>query len=667
MDENKENKTSFGEMEFKDKLIEVVYFGLSFFFVIYLMRYLFTGRGGPTLLAVTLLPIAYLIVLYSQLRSNDFYPSIPSKIRAGMVIVFTILGILSSIYMSINFDEIRIVRLGIWNMWDYIFATIPVIYTLEFAYRKYKPVFIIVAILLLYAAYGFLVPGLFFHPGLSWRRIVQTMSLEMSTGIYADLPQLGLTLIVSFIMVLGFLRGFGCIRSIMKWASKIAKISAHALPQSAVIGSFAVATISGSGPANAATTGAVTIPALKKAGFPAIHAASIETASSLGGQLMPPVMGITAFIMVEFLGVGYFDVVARGFGPAIIYFASVSLAVFLLTIRYQEEREYEEGSASLLEESKITMVDRANLFAFIAVITGLIILMGVFRMAAMVAAVRVLVALIIFLTVLFLASNYKELKGWRGIKKFLAPYFRSVDTLAELGADLTVLLALLGVLAGTLTVTGVPTKVGALLVEAAAFHVVLLFFVAFLFGYLLGMGLPPAPVYIMVALAVAPTMIRLGLERWSVHFFAFFIGVFGHLSPPTSLTAAVTAKVAGSDYTKTILKSLEYCLPLLVLMGAVFTRPDMVVELGMPQLRAVLLVLTGTLGLTLTLHGRYHKNKKVDWMLRAVLGVLAGIVIFHPNILLVYIMLIPVLLFIGYGLLLAFRGDLQDISEMRRS
>lgn len=648
-----------------ERIIELLYFGYSIFFVVYLLRYLFTGARGPTLLAVVLIPIAYVIVTLSQLKKSTFYPGLPDNMRYLLAFVFILLSTLSSIYMSSNFDQIRIVRLGIWNNQDYFFGTIPVILIFEYSFRKYLPIFIINTFLILYAVYGYLVPGMFYHPGLRWRRVIQTMSLEMSTGIYAQLPQLGLTLIISFIMVLGFLRGFGCIDSIMKWASKIGTKSIHALPQAAVLGSFAVATISGSGPANAATTGAVTIPALKQAGFPSVHSASIETASSLGGQIMPPVMGITAFIMVEFLGVSYFDVVARGFGPAIIYFVGVSLAVYLLTIQFEERSDFTAGEA-LLGDAKITMVDRTNLFAFTAVIIGLIILMGVYRMTAMVAAVRVLVGLVSFLSLIFILQNFRSFKGVEGVKTFFRPYLKSVDTLASLGADLAVLLSMLGVLAGSLTVTGIPTKVGSLLVQAADFHVSAVVLVAFLFGYLLGMGLPPSPVYIMVALAVAPTMIRLGLHRWSVHYFAFLIGVFGHLSPPTSLTAVVTSKIAESDYTQTIIKSLKYCLPLLILMPAVFTRPNLVVEVGALQFRAFLIVLLGTIGITFAVHSKYHVHKMYDRLLRSLLFILSGSVIFYPNLRVAYLLIIPTILLIGYGVILAHNGSLKHIAEVRR-
>jgi len=266
----------------------------------------------------------------------------------------------------------------------------------------------------------------------------------------------------------------------------------------------------------------------------------------------------------------------------------------------------------------------------------------------MVAAVRVFFGLLTFLILVFF---YRFLKNKRNmnLKDIIKPFRSSIDAFTNLGTDLVILLSLLGILSGALTITGVPTKVGSLLVEAASFNVIATIAIAFAFGYLLGMGLPPAPVYIMVALATAPTLINLGFNRWSVHFFAFFVGVSGHLSPPTSLTAAVTSKIAGSNYTRTILKSLELCLPLYILMPVVFTRPDLVVKVGFLQLHSFLLVLGGTLGIVFTIHCKYNSIKSVDILIRLALLLLSLIALFHPNIGLANLTILPIFILIIYG------------------
>ena len=128
------------------------------------------------------------------------------------------------------------------------------------------------------------------------------MSVETTTGVFSNLPQIALTVIGSFLLVLSVLNGYGCIDSLLRATKRVAVRSPHALPQSAVIGSMCVGTVSGSGAANAITIGSATIPAMIGAGMPRATAAAIESASSLGGQLMPPVMGVSAFLMAEFLG-----------------------------------------------------------------------------------------------------------------------------------------------------------------------------------------------------------------------------------------------------------------------------------------------------------------------------------------------------------------------------
>src|SRR4030067_353726 len=131
-----------------------------------------------------------------------------------------------------------------------------------------------------------------------------------------------------------------------------------------------VAPVSGSGAANAITIGSATIPAMVASGIPRVNAAAIETSASLGGQLMPPVMGISAFLMAEFLGKSYFEVVARGDAPALIYYAGVSVGVYLISVRYQK------GIVGI-PVAKTGLLDKFNLLVYAAVIAGLIYLMGV--------------------------------------------------------------------------------------------------------------------------------------------------------------------------------------------------------------------------------------------------------------------------------------------------
>ena len=114
---------------------------------------------------------------------------------------------------------------------------------------------------------------------------------------------------------------------------------------------------------------------------------------------------------------------------------------------------------------------------------------------------------------------------------------------------------------------------------------------SFIFGAIFGTGLPPAPTYILVAIVIAPPMIQVGVNPWVVHFFAFFLGVFGELTPPTSLVAAITAKIANASFYATLNRALQICISLFTLMAGVFVRPGLVVEPGWGQMAPALLIL----------------------------------------------------------------------------
>ena len=511
---------------------------------------------------------------------------------------------------------------------------------LEYSRKRHMPLFVLNIILIFYAVYGYVVPGMFHHAGLSWTRVVTAMSVETTTGVFSNLPQIALTVIGAFLLVLSVLSAFGCIESLLRATKRVAIRSPHALPQSAVIGSMCVGTVSGSGAANAITIGSATIPAMIGAGMPPATAAAIESASSLGGQLMPPVMGVAAFLMAEFLGKSYFDVVARGYVPALIYYATVAVSVYLLALRHRTRLV-----AGLYV--KLTWRDVVNLAAFVAVISGLVGMMAAWNLAPSFAALYVFVAVGGFLFVVHCVSLLWP--GW-SFAEFIKPLRRFLDSYIEMTADLTLLLATLAIMTGALVITGVPTKLGAILIEAAGVNLAAMVVLAFVFGAILGTGLPPAPTYILVAIVIAPPMIKVGVNPWVVHFFAFFLGVWGELTPPTSLVAAVTAKIANASFYTTLNRALQICVSLFTLMAGVFVHPELVVEPGVAQFAAAGLVLTATIGITFSLQARYADSVPGDIAIRLVLAALSLVVLLCPDDRIATAACVPVLLFIGYWL-----------------
>jgi TRAP-type uncharacterized transport system fused permease subunit len=284
--------------------------------------------------------------------------------------------------------------------------------------------------------------------------------------------------------------------------------------------------------------------------------------------------------------------------------------------------------------------------AFVVVVAGLVTLMATLHLAPMFAALYMFMAVSAGLIVAHVVvTSRTQGLSWRAV---IAPLGRTVDHFASMTSDLTLLLATLSIMTGAFVITGVPTKVGALMIDAAGVNLAAMAIMAFFFGALLGTGLPPAPTYIITALVIVPPMIKVGVNPWVVHFFCFFLAVWGELTPPTSVAAAVTAKIADAPFMQTLFRAIQVCVSLFVLMAGVFTRPELVLEPGWAQLGALLLILTATIGITFSIQARFSTVRVLDLALRVILAACALVVLLHPDRTLAAAAGVAVGLFVAY-------------------
>jgi TRAP transporter 4TM/12TM fusion protein len=631
--------------------LDVIYYTSAIVFSLYLFYYYWTSAGGPMVLAMTLIPIIYVLFTLQAVRHNDFYPKLPLSLNYVIALAYCLFSLYCAYYMNTNYMSLGEERNGAYNLQDIVVGGLMTLLIIEYARKRHVPLFVLNIILILYAVYGYMVPGMFYHAGLSWHRVIAASSVELATGIFARLPQLALTLIGSFLLVLSLLRGFGCVDSLLRATKRVAIHSHHAIPQSAVIGSMAIGTVSGSGSANSITVGSATIPAMIAAGLPPATAAAIENASSMGGQLMPPVMGIAAFLMAEFLGVDYFDVVARGWVPALIYYISVATSVYLLAIHYRTRMVIDRSAPQL------SWRDVINIGFFVATVGGLVGLMAALYLAPQFAALDMFCVVGVAMLVAHLVFLLQP--GQWSLAAFVKPLKGFLDSFIDMLTDLSLLLATLSIMAGTLVITGVPTKLGFLLVEAAGVNVAAMVGMGFLFGVILGTGLPPAPVYILVAIVIAPPFMQAGINPWVVHFFAFFVAVFGELTPPTSITAAITSKIANASFYVTLWRSVQICMSLFTLMVGIFIHPEVVIEPGLDQLGAAYLILVATVGLTFSVQAKYADSRLVDRCVRFVLAAVSIYILISFNDTLSTAMSFVVLATIGYWLVR--RRKVEDV------
>src|SRR5690606_21314520 len=291
--------------------------------------------------------------------------------RVNDIIVFFYLAICAYAFWHFwwEYEEIAIYRQGSYTTQDYIVGLLIFLLVMELSRLAHPTLFYINVFLVFYTLWGYLSPiDFFWHPGTSFYRVVTSSTVELSTGIYGIYGQLALTLIAAFLLLAAAARGFGAQSAMIAVMRRLAGRSRQMVPQTAVLGSLAVGTVSGSGSANAVVVGSITIPLMKRYGVPGTFAAAVETSASMGGLLMPPLMGVGAFLMSEFLGVPYWDVVARGFALAIAYYLALSFAVYLLCIRLLPADRVPVPTLKPYELVKTSI--------FFAAVVFLIILMG---------------------------------------------------------------------------------------------------------------------------------------------------------------------------------------------------------------------------------------------------------------------------------------------------
>jgi TRAP transporter 4TM/12TM fusion protein len=599
-------------------------FGFSLVLFVWLVRYFYTGYGGPSELACYLLPIALILQILFRYKEGKLYAFLPTWANHALVAAYVGICIYAFAYFWVDYEQIAIYRQGSYTTHDFVVGLLVFLLVMELSRLLHPILFWVNVVLIGYTLYGYLSPiDFFWHPGTSFYRVVTSSTVELATGVYGLYAQLALTLIAAFLLLAAAAQGFGAQAAMVTVMRRLAGRSRHTIPQTAVLASVSVGLVSGSGSANAAVVGSFTIPLMMRYGIPGAFAAAVETAASMGGLVMPPIMAVAGFLMAEFMGVPYWDVVQRGFAVAFVYFATLSLSVYLLSVRLL--------SPAAIAAPAVLPYEAIKTAIFFAAVGFLIVHMGWLGTGALRAALYTGIFMFVLLTIAFLVFRH-GLKDPAVVGESLWSNARSaIETHAEMTSYLTLLLATLGIMIGLFTVTGFINRMGGMLLQLGDWNVIALILLAWVFGWLVGAGLPPTATYIILAVITVDPMRKLGIEPWVAHFFAFLMAVWGELSPPTSLTAAVASRIANASFMKTMWEALKLCLPITFMTFAVFVRSDMVVVTGWPQVADTLLVTIASCGLACAIFGRLAATRGASFAARMVLTLAALTVMFHPD------------------------------------
>lgn len=318
----------------------------------------------------------------------------------------------------------------------------------------------------------------------------------------------------------------------------------------AVVASGAFGSISGSTVANIMSTGVVTIPMMKKAGFQAKHAAAIEAVASNGGQIAPPVMGATAFIIAEFLEISYAEVVTAAVIPALLYFFVVFLQVDAISVRF---------GIKGLPKSELPDVWRAIATGWVFLIPIGVLLYFLMGLGYNAGVSGLYACGVLF--VLMVARN-RRLPTWKEWHDFFVGTGQNLIPLLLIGGGA-------GVIIGMLNSTGLAFQLSLMLTHIGQnAGIVAMLLLTAVICIILGMGMPTAAVYIVLVAVIAPALIDMGIIPLAAHMFIFYFGLLSMLTPPVAIASMVAAEMAGSDMWRTGLVALQlaiaaYLLPFL--------------------------------------------------------------------------------------------------------
>jgi len=390
---------------------------------------------------------------------------------------------------------------------------------------------IMAVILLLYGFTAHYVGG----PMLSVQEIITTVCLTFgSYDLWGIILVISANIIFLFVFFGGMLQGLGATDFFLELGKVIGRYTRSGPAMTAVISSAFMGMTAGQATPNIAVTGAFTIPLMKKVGYKPEVAGSIEAAASGGGQIMPPIMGAGAFVMADLLGVPYSKIIIMAAIPAILYFASVAIFVHLSAVK---------SNVIPFKED----VDRKKIYnnapLFIVPLLAILALLF-FGYPAMFAAFWGIASLLI------LSFIRKETRP--SLSRIIAGCISGATT----GAKVAVACATLGPIIALVTKTGLGMKVGYSVELWCGGNIFLGLIILMVAVIILGLEVPTVAAYLIAAAVAIPSLVRLGLEPFQAHMFAYYFGAFSGLTPPVGMAAIVASKLAGARYIRTALHSI---------------------------------------------------------------------------------------------------------------
>lgn len=508
----------------------------------------------------------------------------PKNTFSVLDFIFAVLSVLVVVYINLNLKELNM-RAGVSpTQMDIFIAISTILLVLEASRRFFGPVLSIVAsVFLVYAYFGRYIPGSFNVPSYTLKRIASY--LFSTTGIFGTAIATSATYVYLFVLFGVFLVGTGVGDVFMDLAKGITGGVRGGTAKVSVLSSALFGSVSGSASSNVVTTGAFTIPLMKKTGFKSSFAAAVETTASIGGLFLPPIMGAGGFLMADILQIPYREVVKAAAIPAILYY----IVLFMLV----------DFEAQKLKLRKMSKEELPNFFHILKTkgyllipIMVLLYFLLILKTSAIRAALWSIAASIVFSW-----FNAETRIGPKKLFKLLSE--GSVQGLNIVGAT-----ACAGIIIGVVQMTGVGLTFSSMIMRIGGTSLLLSLMLAMFVSIILGMGLPITATYITASAILAPALIRLGVEPIAAHLFIYYFSAISGMTPPVCVTAFAAAGVSGDEPLSVGWQSVRLGWAAFVLPYMFVYGPELLmIGSGAGITLAVVTALIGTYFIAMAVHG----------------------------------------------------------------
>lgn len=469
------------------------------------------------------------------------------------------------------------------------------------------PLAVVGAVFFAYFIWGDLLPRSISHNGSSLADIVECMYLQ-SDGVYGIPVQLATSVLFAFIVFGAFLERSKLSGIFMDLACLLTRGAQGGPAKVAIFASALFGTISGSSAGNVYTTGTFTIPLMKKCGYKPAFAGAVEAVASTGGQIMPPIMGAAAFMMAELAGVSYLTVAKAAFLPALLYY----IALFVM-IHFEARRH---GLGYLADE---LIPPREQVLRKLYYLLPLAVLIGMMLRGRSISVCANTATLSVFLLAMLGRETRFSLKS----------FIETLAAAARTSLMIVACCACAGVVVGVINHTGVGFKFINLITTLAGDNLLILLLVLMLTSFILGMGMPTTPAYIVVATLGAPALIKAGVEPIVAHMFVFYYAILSFITPPVCVAAYAGASIAKANPMRTGFTSMKlgivaFIVPIMFIYQPALLWQDDLASSAQATVTAVF----GVLGLSGGLQGWFLR--RCNHAERALL-LAGGLALFYPG------------------------------------